>query len=507
MTPSATADPIGGGPLSEPLDEQEVLPVWRQLANESLMFPLDMDIVAAKIGPERQLFVDNALIARASNVRREVHQPERYAGNPVLPAAGNAHAFVLKVLPFDESPHFRMWYWSISDWHAWGQGNEIRSGMSYAVSDDGIHWERPQLNLHRVEGIEEENIVLPYGLMHGVFYEPWEEDPRKRFKGMVVVSLRKQGQRGVEGLVIPEAYYLYTSPDGIHWTCDGEFSKPILPYLRGRNYPQNGVGDTSRFWWDPHRSKYIGDVKFVLPGTIRCRGIMESDDLVHWTRPHPTFASRNPDHQIYGHTAFPYEGMYIGVHWIYEPEHPVVNHCMPVELDCSRDGKYWTRVGAGQSFMALNPKRDTWDCDQMKITSMLRVGDELWLYYAANQGYMSAAKAHTGLAKLRLDGFASINAGTEEGRLLTRPLGFSGRHLHVNAEVAPDGELRVGFVKQDGASVEGFSPDDCEPITADSIDIPVEWKDGRDMRALANSDVRLDFRLRNAKLYSFWIST
>ena len=68
------------------------------------MFPLDMDIVAAKIGPERQLFVDNALIARVSNVTREIHQPVRYPGNPVLEAAGNAHAFVLKVLLFDESP-------------------------------------------------------------------------------------------------------------------------------------------------------------------------------------------------------------------------------------------------------------------------------------------------------------------------------------------------------------------------------------------------------------------
>ena len=196
------------------------------------------------------------------------------------------------------------------------------------------------------------------------------------------------------------------------------------------------IGDTCRFWWDPYRRKYIGDVKFVLPGTIRCRGMMESDDLEHWTRPHPTLAARNPDHQIYGHTAFPYEGMYIGVRWIYEPEHPNVNHCMGVELDCSRDAKYWTRVGAGQPFMALDLDGPAWDGEQVKITSMLRVGDELWLYYAANRGYMSTSKAHTGLAKLRLDGFVSINAGAKAGRLLTRPLGFAGRHLHVNAAVA-----------------------------------------------------------------------
>ena len=129
MTTVNPADPAAGLP-AEPFDVQDALPVWRQLANERLMFPLDMDIVAAKIGPERQLFVDNALIARVSNVTREVHQPVRYAGNPVLEATGNAHAFVLKVLPFDESPYFRMWYWSISDWHDWGPGNEIRCGMS-----------------------------------------------------------------------------------------------------------------------------------------------------------------------------------------------------------------------------------------------------------------------------------------------------------------------------------------------------------------------------------------
>ena len=506
MSASGASHPLEGGPLSEPADEHAALSVWRQLANESLMFPLDMSNVAAQIGPQRQLFVDNTLIAEASNVTREVHQPVRHPRNPILRAQGGAHAVVLSVLPFAESPRFRMWYWSASAWHPWGMGTEIRSGMSYAISEDGVHWERPHLNLHTVEGIEEPNLILPYGRMLGVFHEPWEDDPQKRFKALVVVETRKQGQRGAQGEVIPTAYYLHTSPDGIQWTCDGDFTKPILPFLRGRAFVQSGVGDTSRFWWDPIRHKYIGDVKFVLPGTIRCRGMMESDDLVHWTRPHATFAARNPDHQVYGHTAVAYEGMYIGVRWIFEPEYLDSNHCMPVELDCSRDGKYWTRVGAGQPFMALNPQRDTWDCDQMKITSLLVVGDEIWLYYAANRGYMSASKAHTGLARLRLDGFASINGGEEPATLLTRPLGFEGTRLHVNAEVAPGGEVRAGFVSRDGSYVAGLSPDDCQPITENGVAIPVRWRGGHDLGALATSDVRLEFRLRQAKLYSFRIS-
>ena len=240
--------------------------------------------------------------------------------------------------------------------------------MSYAVSDDGIHWERPRLNLHQVEGIEEENVVLPYGPMHGVFYEPEEEDPQKRFKGMAVVCLRRQGQRGVEGLVIPEAYHLHTSPDGIHWTCDGGFAKPILPYLYGRFYPQTGIGDTCRFWWDPYRHKYIGDVKFVLPGTIRCRGMMESDDLEHWTRatPDPCGPATRTTRSMATRRS---------------PTKACISACagstsrstrMSITAwawnwIAARDAKYWTRVGAGQPFMALDLDGPAWDGEQMKI--------------------------------------------------------------------------------------------------------------------------------------------
>lgn len=507
----STTDPAldlaEGDPLSEPFDLEDLPRVWRHLANESLMYPLVMDHVAMKLGPHRQLFLDNELIARASNLTRQVHQPVRYEGNPIFKALGTANACVIKVLTFDESPRFRMWYTSAKGWHFWKQGQEIRGGTSYAISEDGVHWERPQLDLHKIEGVEERNIVIPYGPLHGVFYEPWEPDPQRRFKAMVVACIRKTGLRGKENLIIPEAYHLHTSPDGIHWTCDGDFAKPSLPYLSGRTFPVNGVGDTSRFWWDSIHRKYIGDIKFVVPGkTARCRGITESDDLMHWARPRPTFVSRNPDLEIYGHTGIPYEGMYVGFRWIFEPEYLDSNHCCGVELDCSRDGKAWTRVGAGQPFMPLNRRRDTWDCDMAKITSLLIMGDEIWFYYSAQLGFSSVAMANSGLAKLRLDGFVSINGGSQEGQLVTRPLGFAGQQLHVNAQVAPGGEIRAGFTTRDGQTVEGLGHQDCLPVEGDGLAIPVNWKSGRNIAALSNCDVRIDWRLRNAKLYSFWIT-
>lgn len=503
-----------GQGLSESVQADQILRTWPDLANEGVMYPMSVRDVAAKIGAEHQLFVDDCLIAEAEGLTREVHHPERYRENPLLtpaqPDNDRSMAFVLKVIRCDEPLRLRMWYWSWGGWHDWKDGQEIRFGISYAVSDDGIRWRRPNLDLHKIEGSTERNIVIPYGLAHGVFYEPWEKDPQKRFKALVCVEARR---KGTSTFTVPEGYYLPTSPDGIHWT--GDLSHYVIPSLRGYAIPQSGAGDTSRFWWDPIRRRYMGDVKFVLPGKIRCRGMMVSDDLIHWTRPHPTLFARRSEDQIYGHTGFAYQGMYIGVRWIYRCRYDANTHAMDVELDCSRDGSLWTRVCPGQPFMALNTRRDTWDCSRINPTTLMVVGDEIWIYYTSApigrdlvEGKVPAAQRvgySVGLARLKLDRFASINGGDKSGRLVTRPLGFAGKTLHVNAQVAPDGELCVGFRSRSGKPVDKLAASDCIPVRGDAIDIPVRWQGGSDVSALSNTDARIEFQLRKAKLYAFWV--
>ena len=500
---------VEGGPLVEPFDIDEVRKTWRNLANEQVIFPLDMKDMPVEIGPERQLLLDNYLIAEARHVTRQIHQPKRYRGNPVLapPRAAVNHAVVQHVLHFEPSPRFRMWYWSYDGWQTLPGGRRIRFASSYATSDDGVHWERPNLDLHNVKGLEgPNNVVIPYGLMQGVFYNADEPDRDKRFKALVLVER--------ENPTVREGYYLHASPDGIHW--EGDLSRPVIPSLTGDyGIPQDGVGDTTRFWWDPIRRKYIGDVKFVIsPGTLRSRGVMESDDLIHWTRPTPTFFARAPDAQIYGHRGFPYQGMYVGMRWIFLPGHSR-RHSSYVELDCSRDGRIWTRVGAGQPFMALNPNHDTWDASIMRPVSMLEVGDEIWIYYFGAPTELESDNANypksqpvdwsAGLAKLPRDRFASINASKDTGTLITRPLNFHGSKLHVNAAVAPGGRLRVGIATRDGKPVPSYDTADCLPIDGDGIDLPVAWKGREELAGLDDSQVRLRFQMRDAKLFSFWI--
>ena len=90
---------------------------WQHLGDEQIMFPLAMRDIPVRIGADRQLFVDNYLIAESDNVRRQVHQPRRHL-NPVLTRGDKIdRVFVLQAPKFDTSPNFRMWYWSWMRWN------------------------------------------------------------------------------------------------------------------------------------------------------------------------------------------------------------------------------------------------------------------------------------------------------------------------------------------------------------------------------------------------------
>jgi len=77
--------------------------------------------------------------------------------------------------------------------------------------------------------------------------------------------------------------------------------------------------------------------------------------------------------------------------------------------------------------------------------------------------YMGGYIASTGLATMRRDGFASMDAGSESGTLTTRPVTFRGRYLFVNID-ASGGELRVEVLDPNGKVMEPYTWADCQPL-------------------------------------------
>jgi hypothetical protein len=98
---------------------------------------------------------------------------------------------------------------------------------------------------------------------------------------------------------------------------------------------------------------------------------------------------------------------------------------------------------------------------------------------------------------IRKDGFACYRAGKEECRLVTKPLLYEGDGLHLNFETAVPGYIYVSVLDEEGnaLSEESFE------VFGNTVDRRVTVKGG--FAATAGRPVRLCFRMREAKLYSF----
>jgi len=180
-----------------------------------------------------------------------------------------------------------------------------------------------------------------------------------------------------------------------------------------------------------------------------------------------------------------------------------------VELTCSRDGRHWSRAGKRQEVIPLGA-RSQWDADYHDpCWDPIPVGNELWIYYrSVNRGPddRNPKVGHViGLAKLRRDGFASVNAGDEPGTVVTRPLTFQGRALYVNAEAGEGGYVKAEIRTRSGKPLPSHGLDRCEPLATDTVASRVVWAGAQTIDCAGERSVRLAFELKNAKLYSFWI--
>ena len=160
---------------------------------------------------------------------------------------------------------------------------------------------------------------------------------------------------------------------------------------------------------------------------------------------------------------------------------------------------------------------DIGDFDRFNIrltgAAPIRVGDKLYIYYRSTASRHIPYKGKDnnqeaggmGLAFLRADGFASLNANYEGGKVITRPFLTRGKELRVNAR-ANFGKLQVEVIDQQDVPIAGFTRDDCETVHADSCNCTVRWKDNATLEQLQGRPIRLKFYLQNVRFYSYWIA-
>ena len=123
-----------------------------------------------------------------------------------------------------------------------------------------------------------------------------------------------------------------------------------------------------------------------------------------------------------------------------------------------------------------------------------------------------------GLARMRPDGFVSLDAGRErEGLIVTEPMVAPGDRLCINARCRPGGYVRVEVTDAQDRPLPGATEADCDPFTGDALTHTVTWNGSPaippadagilDPRRPGAPFRRLRFSLRNAELYSFQFTT
>jgi len=224
--------------------------------------------------PALHLFIDDHHVRTVFGLRREFGKLDKLPA-PVLediPGRRACWACVLR----EPDGLYRMWYQSVANAGAhelakagvWGRGAEFgyflerhpeavretqTSVISYAESDDGIHWRKPDLGLIEWQGSTANNIVLD-GVAAAKHYantltnmdtvsvvrDGDEPDPAKRYKMIChwetihvhdnhpTLSDLGRSEEYLQRCRASRAKYLNTSPDGIHWERHTPCALPLF---------------------------------------------------------------------------------------------------------------------------------------------------------------------------------------------------------------------------------------------------------------------------------------
>jgi hypothetical protein len=515
------------------------------------MYTYQADASWLIVGNRKQTLFDETLLEMVQDVTRRWHQPVKIDANPVITKDRPWEHVLLnrtssyRVLFDPRDRLFKCWYTDegidpkkyTTPENGFGliSLDVVLYRQLYAYSEDGVKWIKPDLGKYRFEG-KDTNIIWgdpAWGSIYDchVIDDPFERDERKRFKTLYVRMAKGDIYR------IEAAF----SADGINWTsydelpsfgkvgphlddvliatCDLESRLYILitryPLMtRAGLNPRNPI--TSSFFppyypWDLAREN--------RRRIFQC----ESSDFLHWGEPYLIMTPDeydNLDETLYGMNRYRVGDTWVGfVNVLHQ-----VDDIMEVQLAWSRDGRHWNRVH--RPWLTAS-SGEAWDRVMVEMTNdPIVVGDEMYCYYGASgwghhdwysrgiaEGLdvpeardVSKVSFNLGLAKLRMDGFCSLDAGqVREGVIVTRPLVSNGDLLVVNAECGPRGYLEAEIANDLDEPYSGFSRKECDVLRGDSVRHLFSWRGRTEFPAGQRRKIR--FFMRDAHLYTFTLES
>jgi len=512
--------------------DQPVRPCRSGFSSLRLIYPEQIPR-PVEIG-RRELFVDDYHIASVEGLRRVVNPVTKHP-----PLMEREHPWeglgpCMDYVHYDPEAKIYKAFFNYFAYTTETGGTHYWTG--YATSKDGWRWEKPAVGLpiprgsgndgvntdlrslfsQKFEGprilgggaeefsdFEKTNIVSMRTFAGYFLYDPHDPDPRKRYKSLQPFDTGRFG--------VP--LRLYYSPDGLHdWT---PYEKnPLKVSVRD---------DTYHIFHDVRRNRYIlfdRSCAFGYRGGVRRVGYRESADL-KTLGPYMTVLAADAEDpagtDIYGLTVFDYEGVYLGLVWVYN------KHTMTrvVELAVSRDCVDWQRVDRTWPFIPLGPEGSP-DSKQIHTAQSPPIidGDQIRVFYTGQSGlHKPSTRAERAVypmvGTLLLDRFVDVelDAGSSRGQLRTHPLRAKGVEnkqlvLNVAGELSSTSRLRVEVVDAGtGKAIPGYELDNCDRMEKAGLRQVVSWQGSDRLAGLQERDVALRFVFEaeagSPRLYSF----
>jgi hypothetical protein len=316
-----------------------------------------------EIGNELQLLIDDHLVDDVWMIRRAPEMPIKHLDNPIfIDSPGGT------IIYDQDDGCFKMWYGTPIP-------GAFEANGAYAISDDGIQWEKPTLGVFEHDGSKKNNYLGTDGF-GSVMKDVHDPDPARRYKMMT----KRRGTATSGG----RAFAAF-SHDGIHWvdypgeksiirdSCDGNgmvlYDESIKKYVNfrrptiraghnierqagdigfpedcvmrdaggGRNQSPEGVGFPSDNDFVRHEEaedylhRYLRTAPYVDTRALRIykqsdEGLgcnrriarTQSDDFIHWTEPEVIIRPDELDPpRLYTMSVSKYCGVYFGLMQVY----------------------------------------------------------------------------------------------------------------------------------------------------------------------------------------------
>jgi hypothetical protein len=449
--------------------------------------------------------------------------------------------------PTDEL--WKMWYISRCPRPSPKSGPATGWILTYAESEDGTLWTRPELDIASYGG-RKTNILLDLdsgGLSQqaSVILHP-HAPAEYRYEMFIFRWTNYEGAYyPVRGFPLPpgetkhtDGIYRYRSADGKHWKPWEKIDLDTRDSIWVSQLPDGTYQALSKICMPAPPGGIVpydcavGECRIIVRRT--------SPDGTNWT-PYQLAVTPDwqdsPDTQFMELMAIPQRDGFIGLLTVYH----AMSQSIDIQFAASRDGKKWWRPDR-RPCVPLKPLGDPGGGMIWPMQPTIQHDGRLYLYYSAQEGlhndYLSTQvversrkgdlpkwphywtgvrmgdEYYSPIAGLlwshgvmcrssweegRLWAAVTASGGNLEGMLGTRELSAGGKQLFVNAVTVGDGKVEAELLQGD-EPIPGFARADCLPFTGDEKRGVIRWKGGN---CCPQEKVRVRFYLNRARLYSF----